>query len=88
MNLHPKCSHYHTVSCSGRKPRGNVQGCVGYRVCFRLRGTVLCKSCDVEIVQHAGGVFNTRGKEIEGVGKKEGIYILQFLRLLGSTCEI
>jgi len=27
----------------------NVQSCVGYRVCFGMRGVVLCKSRDVEI---------------------------------------
>jgi len=29
-------------------------------VCFGTRVVVLCKSRDVEIVQDAGGVFNTR----------------------------
>jgi len=27
----------------------NVHSCVGYRLCFGLRGVVLCKSRDVEI---------------------------------------
>jgi len=50
MNLHPRHLHYATVGCSGRKSRGNIQSCVGYRVCFRTRGVVLCTSSDVEIV--------------------------------------
>jgi len=54
-----------------------------------MRGVVLCKSRDVEIVQDAGGVFNTARKENGGVGRKktewrcrqeEGIYILEFLQ--------
>jgi len=70
MYLHPRGYHYDTVKCSGRKPRGNVQSCVGYRVCFGTRGVVLYNSRDVEIVLDAGGVFDTRGKENEGVGGK------------------
>ena len=67
----------------------NVQSCVGYQVCFGTRGVVLCKSRDVDIVQDAGGVFNTGSKENGGVGGKkrewrcrreEGIYILEFLQ--------
>jgi len=67
----------------------NVQSCVGNRVCCGMRGVVLCKSHDVEIVQDAGGVFNMGRKENGGVGRKkkewrcrweEGIYILEFLR--------
>jgi hypothetical protein len=49
MNLHPSRWHYDTVERSERKPRVNVQSCVGYRVCFGTRGDVLCKSLDVEI---------------------------------------
>jgi len=49
MNLHPRRYHYDTVERSERKPRVNVQSCVGYRVCFGTRGIVLCKSRDVEI---------------------------------------
>ena len=49
MNLHPKRLNYDTVACSGRKPRGKVQSCVGYWVCFGTRGVVLCKSREVEI---------------------------------------
>ena len=41
----------------------NVQSCVGYRVCLGMRGVVLCKSRDVEIVQDAGSVFITGRKE-------------------------
>jgi len=32
----------------------------------------LCKAPDVEIVQDAGGVFNTEGKENGSLGGKEG----------------
>jgi len=56
-------------------PRGNVQSCLGYWVCFGTRGVVLCKSRDVEIIQDTGGVFNMGGKENGGVGgKNEYIY--------------
>jgi len=58
MNPHPRRWKYDTAECHGRKPRVNVQSCVRYRVCFGTRGVVLCKSCDVEIVQDARGVFN------------------------------
>jgi len=59
------------LKCGGRKPRVNVQRCVGYRVCFGSRGIVLCKSRDVEIVQDAGSVFHTGRKENGGVGGKK-----------------
>jgi hypothetical protein len=36
----------------------NIQRFVGYRVCVELRGAVLCKSRDAEIVQDAGDVFD------------------------------
>jgi len=58
-------------------------------VCFGTRGIVLCRTCDVEIVQDAGSVFNTGSKENGGVGGKkrewrcrwtEGIYILESLQ--------
>jgi len=39
---------------------------------------VLCKSLDVEIVQDAGGVFNTGRQKNGGVNR---ILILEFLRL-------
>jgi hypothetical protein len=65
----------------------NVQSGIGYRVCFRTRGVVLCKSHDVEIVQDAGGLFNywrcvyyRRKRESRG-SREEGIYLLEFLRL-------
>jgi len=45
MNLHPRHQDYVTVACSGSKLRGNVQSCVGYRVCFGMRGIVWCKLC-------------------------------------------
>jgi len=70
MNLHPRRQYYDTVECSGRKPRGNIQSCVGYGVCFKTRRVGLCKSRDVEIVQDAGGMFKTGGKENGGVGGK------------------
>jgi len=44
-------------------------------VCFGMKGVVVSKSHDIEIVQDAGGVVNTGGKENVGVGgKKEYIY--------------
>ena len=49
MNLHPKCQHHNTVACNIKKPRRKVQGCVGYWVCFGMRGVVLCKRRNVEI---------------------------------------
>jgi len=62
-------------------PRGNIQSCVGYRVCFGARGVVLCKSHDVERVEDGGGVFNTGGKENRGVGVKKGY-------IYSSCCEL
>jgi hypothetical protein len=47
-------------------------------VCFGTRGVVLCKSCDVERVQDAGGVFHTEGKENGGEGWKKGYINLGF----------
>jgi hypothetical protein len=41
-------------------------------VCAWTRGIVLCKSRDVEVVQNAGFVFNTEGKEYGGLGGKKG----------------
>jgi hypothetical protein len=49
INLHPKHEHCDTFAGSGRKPRGKVQSCVGYRVCFGTTGVVLLKPRDVEI---------------------------------------
>jgi hypothetical protein len=49
MNLHLRGLHFGTVESSERRPRVNVQSCVGYQVCFGMRGVVLCKSRDVEI---------------------------------------
>jgi len=39
---------------------------------FGTRGVVSCQSRDVEIVQDAGGLFHTGGKENEDVGGKKG----------------
>jgi len=72
MNLLPKRQHYDTVACSGRKPRGNVQGCVGYQLCYGPRGIVICRSSEVEIIRDAAGVFNAGGHENGGVGGKKG----------------
>jgi hypothetical protein len=66
MNLHLMDLHYDTVECSGRKPRGNIQSWVGYRVCFGTRGVVLCKSRVLERVQDPGSVFNTGGEQTGG----------------------
>jgi hypothetical protein len=67
----------------------NVRSCVGYQVCFRTRGVVLCKSRDVKIVQDAASVFITGGNDNGGVRVKKG-YIYSnsgdFL-VQGSTCE-
>jgi len=41
-------------------------------VCYGMRGIGLCKSRHVEIVQDAGGVINTGGKENGGAGGKKG----------------
>jgi len=48
-------------------------------VCFGTRGVVLCQSCDVEIVQDASSVFNTGGKENQGVGGEKGYIYLSSL---------
>jgi len=72
MNLHPRHWQYDTIACRGREPRGNVQSCLGYRVCFGTWDVVLCKSHDVERVKDAGGVSNRRGKENAGLGGKKG----------------
>jgi hypothetical protein len=70
------------------KPRVNVQSCIGYRMCFVMRGVVLWTSCDVEIVQDAACVCITGGTDNGGLGGKPGyIYICSgdFL-VQGSTC--
>jgi len=36
-----------------------------------MRGVILGKSCDVEIVRDAAGVFNTGGKDNGAIGGKE-----------------
>jgi hypothetical protein len=41
-------------------------------VCFGTRGVILCKSHDEEIVQSAGGAFNSEVDENGGVGRKDG----------------
>jgi len=89
MNIHPRRYHYDTVERSERKPRLKVQSCIGYGVCFRTSGVVLCKSRDVEIVQDAAGVFNMAGKDNTGVGGRKGyIYWISGNFLIeGSTCE-
>jgi hypothetical protein len=70
-----------TVECSGRKLGWNIQSCVGYRVSFGTRVVILCKSCVVERVQDAGGVFNMGGKQNGGEGRKKGYIYL-------SSCDI
>jgi len=50
-------------------------------VCFRMRGIVLCKSRDVEIVQDAASAFNMGGKENSGVGRKKGY-------IYSSSCDL
>jgi len=66
----------------------NVQGCVGYQVCFGTRGIVLCKSYDVEIVQNAAGVFNTGRKDNGGVGGKKGYIYLSSCDLIYMLCFV
>jgi hypothetical protein len=86
MNLHPRHWDNDPVECSGRKRRGNVQSCVGYQLYFGTRGVLLCKLCDVNMVQDAGGVFNMGGKENGGVRGKMGYIYLSscdFLLQLG-----
>jgi len=46
----------------------NVHSCVGYQECFGTRGSVLCESHDVVIVQDAAGVFNIERQDNGGVG--------------------
>ena len=66
-----------------------AQSCVGYRLCCGMRGVVLCKSPDVEIVREAASVFNTGRKNNGGVGgKKRYIYssswdLIHILRFVG-----
>jgi len=74
MNLHLRHSHYDSAACSGWKPRGNLQYCVGCQVCLETRGIVLYKSPDVEGLQDAGSVFNTGGKQNGGLGGRRDIY--------------
>jgi hypothetical protein len=79
------CNIY-KVEHSERKPRVNIQSCVGYRVCFGTRGVVWYKSHDVEIVEEAAGVFNCGRcvacwrKRESRCRREEGIYILDFLQ--------
>jgi len=80
MNLHPRRYNYDTVAFSGRKHKGNVRSCVGYQVCFGMRGVVWCKSRDVENVQDAGIVCNSGGLMNGGVGKKQGY-------IYSSSCD-
>ena len=58
----------------------NVQSCVGFRVGFGPRGIVWRKSRDAEMVQDAGGVFNTGQKDNGGVGGKKGF-------IYSSSCD-
>ena len=50
-------------------------------MCFATKGVVMCKSRDVESVENAGGVFNTGGKENNGVGGKKGY-------IYSSSCDL
>ena len=58
INLLPRRWDYDTVESSRKKPTVNVWSCVGYQVHFETRWVVLCKSCNFEIIQDAGGVCN------------------------------
>ena len=55
--------------------------CVGYWVCFGMRGVVLCQSHDVEIVQDTGGVCNMGSKENGGVSGMKGY-------IYSSSCDL
>jgi len=58
-------------------------------MCFRMKGVVLCKSCNVGIVQDAGGVYNPGRKDNGGVGGKKGYiysnscHLIHILRFVG-----
>jgi len=86
INLHSKHLHYDTVAWSGRKPRGRVESCEGI-------GCVL----EREALFRASHEMSTSGCcWCEWYGRKrerrcrweEGIYILEFWRFLGSTCDL
>ena len=49
-------------------------------MCFGMRGVVLCKYRDVEIVQDAGSVINMGGTENGGVGEKKSY-------IYSSSCD-
>jgi len=66
----------------------NVQSCVGYWVGFGPRRDVVCKSHDVEIVQDAGGVFDTGRKENGGVGGKKGYIYSSSCNLIHILCVV
>ena len=68
MNLYLRSLHYDKVACSGKKPRENAKSYVGYWVWFGMRGIIVCKWCDFEIVQDAGGEFNASGLQNGHVG--------------------
>jgi hypothetical protein len=82
MNLHRTLSQYDKVECSGSKPRGKEQSCVGYQVWFEMSVIVLCKSRGVERVRDAGGVFNAGRKQNGGEGEKIGYIYLSSSDLL------
>jgi len=46
----------------------------------------MCKSRDVESVENAGGVFNTGGKENNGVGGKKGYIYSSSCNLIHVLC--
>jgi hypothetical protein len=51
----------------------NVQSCVGYVVCFGMRGVVLCKSRDVEIRILSGCIIREE-KRNEMLAGRSDIY--------------
>ena len=72
MNLHARWYCYNTDAYCRRKPRGNLQSCGGYSVCFGIKCIVLCQSHGVANIQNGGGVITMWGKAKRGVGWKKG----------------
>jgi hypothetical protein len=60
--------------------RENIQCGGGYEVCFGMKGDVLCKSHDVEIVQNARSGFIIEGKVNAGSRVKDGY-------IYSSSCD-
>jgi hypothetical protein len=59
----------------------NDSSFAGCQLYFEMRRIVVCKSCDVVIVEHAGGVLNTGRTASGGVGCKKGY-------IYSSSCDM